>query len=345
MQKLKIALLYGGKSAEHEVSVESAKSVYSLLNRKKYKVFPIYITHKGLWFLQKSRVSVLKSVPVTPCIDKNYNIISQTGKIKLKIDVFFPVLHGPFGEDGTMQGMLELIGAAYVGSPPMASSVGMDKIIVKMIAENIEIPVSKHIVLSVKDETIYRKVKKMGYPVFVKPVSLGSSVGVTKANDATTLKQALQIAFGYDRQVMVEKAVENAREIVCAVLGTYTDAKPSLCGEVVMLTRDFYDYESKYIDTKSHDLIIPARLDKKISDKIRKMSVEIFKTLKCSGLARVDFLIDSKTKTPYFCEINTIPGLTANSLYPKLWETTAIKPTALMDKLIKIAIRDRKLKI
>lgn len=350
MPIMKIALLYGGKSAEHEVSINSAKTVYFLLSPKKYKIFPVYITKKGEWFLQKSAVTTQKIIPVTPCVNGNYNLISSNNNrlSKIKVDVFFPVLHGPFGEDGTVQGMLELLNTAYVGCPVTASAIGMDKIISKEIVKNLKIPVLEHIIVNRNEKidlkVVAVKIKKMGYPVFVKPVSLGSSLGVSRVLNAKGLKNAFKKVFRYDKQVIIEKAVKNTREIVCGVLGTFANPKTSFCGEITILTGDFYDYESKYVNIKSHNFKVPAKLDKKLSDKIRKMSAEIFKTLKCSGLARMDFLLDGKTKKFYFAEINTIPGLTNHSLYPKLWQYTGITPPELMEKLIHIALKEHKQK-
>ena len=349
MPKIKVAILYGGKSAEHDVSVNSAKTIYSLIDKKKYSVFTIYITRQGLWFIQKLGVTKETHLPAAVSMGGKYNLISQDGKkFRQKIDVFIPMLHGPYGEDGTVQGMFEMLNTAYVGCDVLSSSIGMDKIICKQLVKNLKIPVLKHVVIENEKNINYKnvlgKVKKLGLPVFVKPNSMGSSVGITKVIKQQHLKSAIAKAFKYDSQIYIEKAVDNAREIVCAVLGSKLSAKASVCGEIVVLTRQFYDYESKYVDATSHKLVMPAKISKKLSDQIRKTSVEIFKTLKCSGLARIDFFIKKGTDRFYFCEINTIPGFTEHSLYPNLWKKTGTAPRKLVEELINTALKEHSLK-
>ncbi|MFH1619347.1 MAG: D-alanine--D-alanine ligase family protein, partial [bacterium] len=260
-----------------------------------------------------------------------------------KIDVAFPMLHGPMGEDGTIQGLLELAGMPYVGCGVMASSVGMDKEISKRLAVMAGVPVLEHVVIrrehADKEGKWLKDSVKLGFPLFVKPVRLGSSVGVSRASNERELKIAVKNAFRYDTKVMIEKGINRAREIVCAVLGDETRVEASVCGEVCPKGRhEFFDYDAKYVDPEGFDLNIPAGMSDEESKRIREAAVKVFKALEGYGMARVDFLLGPGGKKFYFCEINTIPGFTSHSLYPRLWEYSGLPMRELLSRLIFLAL-------
>ena len=334
-RKLRVAVLFGGQSAEHEVSLVSAEAVIKGLDKKKYQVIPIGISKQGGWhigdntlraFKNKSKIN-LQSTPITP--DPNLN--------KFKIDVIFPVLHGTLGEDGTVQGLLELSGIPYVGAGVLGSSIGMDKIIQKMIFKSVNLPTPKFIYFTTQDKLpvmIRRVMSEIKLPCFVKPANLGSSVGISKVIDKKSLLAALKLAFKYDRRVIVEQAINKPLEIECAVLGN-DNPVASVLGQIVS-SNDFYDYDAKYVDGKSK-AIIPAPLKKTISDKIRSIAIDAYKCLDLAGMSRVDFLVQSGGKV-YLNEVNTIPGFTSISMYPKLWQASGLEFSALLDKLIVLAL-------
>jgi len=316
MKKLKIGVLFGGKSAEHEVSIMSAKNVIRALNKSKYKITPIKINKAGKF---------------------DFNIFK-------KIDVIFPVMHGPFGEDGSMQGLLKLAGVPFVGASVLGSAVGMDKDVMKRLLREAGIPVVKFIVKKIREKINFRKVKKeLGLPFFVKPANLGSSIGINKVKNEKEFKYAIKDAFKYDTKILIEEFIPG-REIECAVLG---NDKPiaSIPGEIIA-NQEFYSYDAKYID-EGAVAVIPVKLDKKTRTKIRELAVKTFKTLNCEGMGRVDFFL-AKTGKVYVNEINTIPGFTDISMYPKLWEASGIPQSKLLDILINLAIerfkKEKKLK-
>ncbi|MFH1769150.1 MAG: D-alanine--D-alanine ligase family protein [Parcubacteria group bacterium] len=328
--KIRIGVLSGGRSAEHEVSLQSAKNVIDAIDKTKYEVVSIKIDKKGKWD---------KNLKFIPLLGK------ERGSVAQSVDVVFPVLHGTFGEDGTVQGFLKLMDVPYVGCDILGSAVGMDKDIAKRLLRDAGIGIADFITVNHGDKVNFAQIKKkLGMPVFVKPANLGSSVGVSKANNKKEFEKALKEAFKYDRKVIIEESIKG-REIECAVLGN-EDPKSSLPGEVIP-KHDFYSYDAKYIDENGAILVAPAKLPKNMVKKIQQLAVQTFKTLGCEGMARVDMFLTPKGKL-VLNEINTIPGFTNISMYPKLWEVTGIPPQKLIDKLIQLALarykRDGKLK-
>lgn len=349
MKKIRVGLLFGGCSREHEVSITSAKAIANALSRdpnpSKYQVVPIYIDKNGVWHRGPQAEEVLESGQPLPlqkgevmASDRIPNPTNLEG-----IDLWFPILHGPNGEDGTVQGLLTLMQVPYVGSGVVGSAVGMDKIAMKMAFSQAGIPqvpyqgVRRSQVWS--NPCIFPKLcdeldATLGYPCFVKPANLGSSVGIFKVRSRQELEAALDAAAGYDRRIIVEAGVE-ARELECAVLGN-DYPKASVVGEI-SYNSDFYDYETKYTDGKAN-LMIPAPIDAAIASKIREMAIAAFLAVDAAGLARVDFFYIEKTGEVLLNEINTLPGFTALSMYPQLWEATGITFPELVNQLIELAL-------
>ncbi len=350
--KLKVALIFGGRSGEHEVSLMSARSVLSVLDPAKYDVTQIGITHEGKWLtgedvlgkMEQSKVSGLEQVVVSP--DPSLSgiyVVRNTSYVKLAdVDVFFPLLHGTFGEDGTIQGLFEMANAAYVGAGVVGSSVGMDKGIFKDVMRINDIPSVASIIVSRSEiekdmQSVIEKAEQVSaYPIFIKPANMGSSVGVTKCHTRSDLQEGLMEAALYDRRVLVERGVANVREIEVSVLGN-DDPRASVPGEVLP-SREFYSYESKYVDGTS-GLIIPAPLPQETAAKIQELAVRAYKAVDVAGMARVDFFIDKDTGDVYLNELNTIPGFTKISMYPKLWEATGMAYAELVDRLIELAMQ------
>ncbi len=339
----KIGVIFGGKSAEHEVSVESAKGMVQNLCLAGYKVTPIYIPQRGAW--RKADPETVSGGRVTggkiePSLEKGNFMLD--GK-PLKLDAVFPLIHGSTGEDGILQGFLELLGLPYVGSGVLASAAGMDKVLSKDIALKRGLPILPHVEISGRDKRSVdagiKAARRLGLPLFVKPVQLGSSVGVTKVKAFKDLAAAVAFAFRFDSRVMIERGVDRAREIVCGVLGSALAAGSSVPGEVRPKGQhEFFDYEAKYLDNNGMDFMVPAPISAGTALKMREFSVEIFKAIGCHGMARVDFLVNPKKESEfYFCEINTIPGFTSHSLYPVLWKNTGLNPVKLSDRLVKLA--------
>ncbi len=356
-KKIRIGILFGGRSGEHEVSLTSAASVLKALDPAKYEVVPIGITRQGRWLVGTAADKLLPAVlqngkPVTPSVDptgpKLLAINSNpSAEPRPEVDVVFPVLHGTFGEDGTIQGLLELAGIPYVGAGVLASAAGMDKDVMKKLFRDAGLPVVKW-VLVLRGEwerspaQVRKRVEKaLRYPVFVKPANLGSSVGISKVRKRGELAAALDLAAQYDRKVLVEKRVD-AREIECAVLGN-DRPEASVPGEIIPVN-EFYDYEAKYVKEGSK-LIIPARLTAAQSQRVRELAIGAFQAIDCAGMSRVDFLLDRKTGKIYVNEINTIPGFTPISMYPKLWEASGVPYPRLLDRLIELALERQQEKI
>jgi D-alanine-D-alanine ligase len=353
-RKLKIAVLFGGRSGEHEVSLDSARSVLGVLDPQKYEVFQVGITHEGTWLTgPDARLSMEKghSEGLLPCVilpDPSkpwlYTLHStdhtQTLEKLTDLDVVFPVLHGTYGEDGTLQGLLEMTDLAYVGAGVTGSSVGMDKAVFKDIMIATGIPTVESILVLRSEiekdiEAVIRRAETVAsYPLFIKPANLGSSVGITKCSQRADLGEALLEAAAYDRRVLVERGLD-AREIEVSVLGN-DDPQASVPGEVLP-SREFYSYESKYIDGTS-GLLIPAPLPSGIAEEIHRMAVSAFKAIDCAGMARVDFFLEKTTGTVYLNELNTIPGFTSISMYPKLWEASGLSYARLVDRLVELAL-------
>jgi D-alanine-D-alanine ligase len=351
-KKLHVAVIFGGRSGEHEVSLMSARSVLSVLDPVKYEVTQIGITHEGTWLTGENVLDQFennKTDGLIPCVvfpdpsEKGiYAIEGVSGLRKwMNVDIFFPVLHGTFGEDGTLQGLFELADVAYVGAGVVGSSVGMDKGVFKdvMIANDIPV-VEMMVVLRAEIEKdmldVIEKAEKISdYPLFTKPANLGSSVGVTKCNNRSDLQEGLMEASTFDRRVLIQQGVGNAREIEVSVLGN-DEPVASVCGEVLP-SREFYSYESKYIDGTS-GLVIPAQLPNEISECIREYAVRAYKAIDCAGMARVDFFVEKDTNRIYLNELNSIPGFTKISMYPKLWEASGLPYNKLVDRLIELAM-------
>lgn len=383
MAKLRVGILFGGRSGEHEVSLLSAASVLKAIDKTKYDVVPIGITKDGRWLTAESAERLLKGdrgagekhlragdpestpgaavlatgeavvVPPEPVrregglapFQTDASTLRRASDRAINVDVIFPVLHGTFGEDGTIQGLLELADIAYVGAGVLGSAAGMDKDVMKALFLSAGLPIVKHVtVLRSAWESAPKKVEKivesrLKYPVFVKPANLGSSVGISKAHDRKELGPAIEEAAKFDRKIVIEEGVggkkQKAREIECSVLGN-EDPKASVAGEIVPC-KEFYDYDAKYLDEGS-ELVIPAKITKPEMKKVQELAVAAFRAVDCSGLARVDFLMDPKSRKLYVNEINTMPGFTAISMYPKLWAASGLGYTDLIDRLIQLGI-------
>lgn len=337
--KKKVAVLFGGQSTEHEVSRVSATSVLKNIDVTKYDLYPIGITRDGLWFEYTGKVDNIESGEWEK--DQFFKV-PQGQKILFnkEVDVVFPVMHGLFGEDGTIQGMCKLLNVPCVGPGVMSSAICMDKVYTKYLLENFNIKQADYVVINAheyvenKDILIEKIEKKLGYAVFIKPSNSGSSVGITKAHNKEELILGVEEALKYDRKILVEKAI-NAREIEVAVLGNdYPEA--SVPGEVIP-AKEFYDYEAKY-KSEASKLLIPAALSEAKLEDIKEEAIKIYKILDCAGMARVDFLVDKETEDVYLNEVNTIPGFTKISMYPKMWQATGKNFGALIDELIELAI-------
>ncbi len=336
-QKRKVALLFGGRSAEHEISLLSAVSIYKNLNPKKFEIISIYINKKGDWKVVESPLlspEALNAGSFSSFLPWNKNASSST----IEADIYFPVLHGPYGEDGTLQGLLEMADVPFAGASVLDSAVGMDKAVSKIILKAKNLPVVEHLIFLEKEwrenkESILSEIReKLPLPRFVKPACLGSSVGISKVRDENETPAALNEAFRYDRKIVVEEGIVG-RELECSVLGN-EEPEASLPGEIIPF-REFYDYKDKYIEGKTR-FVIPAKLTPSQTEEIQRLSVDAFKALGCSGMARVDFLRDGKTEKIYVSEINTIPGFTEISMYPKLWEVSGLSFPHLLEKLIEL---------
>jgi len=374
VKKLRVGVVYGGRSGEHEVSVASAASIIKHLDRARYQPVPIRIEKDGRWtiadraptaisaadVIEHARVQAAR--PARP--GREAHMVAHPGEetvltierrsdgepaedgstavvTGLGLDVIFPVLHGPYGEDGTVQGLLELANVPYVGAGVLGSAVGMDKAVMKMLFVAHGLPIPKYIATTrrewERDSTglTTRVARDLGYPVFVKPANLGSSVGISKAKNDEELREAMRVAAEFDRKIVIEAAVPKAREIECAVLGN-DDPEASVPGEIIP-SREFYDYEAKYLDEGSR-LLIPAPLTEAQASTVRRLSVEAFRAVDGAGMSRVDFLMDGATGEMFLNEVNTIPGFTTVSMYPKMWEATGLAYPALIDKLIALAL-------
>jgi D-alanine-D-alanine ligase len=384
MKKIRVGILFGGRSGEHEVSLLSANSVLKAIDRSKYDVIPVGITKQGQWVtaagaerllagespspqrqlragdpeatsaaavLRKGESVLVPPVPSQALVpfERPAAMASSSPDNVLSVDVIFPVLHGTFGEDGTIQGLFELADIAYVGSGVLGSATGMDKDAMKRLFASAKLPIVKHITLlrgeweKSPKKIVTRVEAALKYPLFVKPANLGSSVGITKAHDRKELGPAIELAAQFDRRIVVEQGVggkgKKPRELEVAVLGNDTP-EASVVGEVVPI-KEFYDYEAKYLSEGS-DLIVPARLTKAESKQVREMAIRAFQACDCSGLARVDFLMEpGKSGRIYVNEINTLPGFTSISMYPRLWAASGVPYPQLIDRLIALALERR----
>lgn len=348
--KKKVCVVFGGRSAEHEVSIHSALSVFGALDDSKYEGLLLGMDKSGAWRLGRDAscienpgnaklVAIRDSTPeVIPSARPGGGarlLSADTGEVAAEVDVFFPVMHGTLGEDGALQGFFRVLDTPFAGADVLGSAVGMDKDIMKRLLTEASFPVTPSRVLRRGEAWLPATalVEELGLPIFVKPCNLGSSVGINRVTEAGELIPAVEEALLYDDKVIVETAVEG-REIECAVLGDATP-RASLCGEIVP-TRDFYSYEAKYVDEEAARLIAPADLTPAVLEKIQKLAIECFKTLECSGMARVDFFLEGDGRI-LVNEVNTIPGFTNISMYPKLWELSGLPYPDLLDSLIELA--------
>ncbi len=353
--KLTVGVLFGGRSGEHAVSLRSAASVMEAMDRDRYRVFPVGITEQGRWLAGGDPMAALQNNEIPgDCFHAVLDVDPQKPRLLLldpgeperihefvDLDLVFPVLHGPYGEDGTLQGLLELAGLPYAGSGVLASAAGMDKVVMKILFRHMGLPVGDFIYFNSirwsheKDQLMEQVKQKLGYPCFVKPANLGSSVGVSKASDPSSLVTGVEEAMRYDSKVVVEAFIKG-REIECSILG---DEAPlaSVPGEIIPCN-EFYDYWAKYIDNRS-DLIIPAPMDESMEQKVKEYAIAAFQAVELSGLARVDFFLDEEANQLYVNEVNTMPGFTSISMYPKLWEASGVPYPELIDRLIQIALQ------
>lgn len=361
MDKLNVLLIFGGKSGEHEVSIVSALSVYKALDKNKYNVLMVGIDKSGRWLLpdqtqlltqadnprliklnkEKETIGLLPFPTEHGLVPMSPSQIATSQTVARRIDVVMPILHGPHGEDGTVQGLFELANLPYVGAGVLGSAVGMDKAVAKSLLRDAGLPVTPYVVVRRFDyqknpeHFLHQVEKEFGYPYFVKPANMGSSVGVNKVKNAAEAASKFADAFLYDTKVLVEQSIA-ARELECSVLGHH-EPQASCIGEIIP-QHEFYTYEAKYMDENGADLCIPAQISKSQSDHIRELAVRAFQVLECSGMARVDFFLDKDNGAVYINEINTLPGFTSISMYPKLWEASGLAYSKLLDRLIELAL-------
>jgi D-alanine-D-alanine ligase len=343
--KLRVGVIYGGRSGEHEVSIVSAASIFKHLDRSRFEPVPIRIDKEGRWVLGDKEPTAISAGDVAASGPAGaLQVTEPTAAIGGGIDVVFPILHGPYGEDGTVQGLLELANVPYVGAGVLGSALGMDKAVSKSVFAAHGLPQVPYLTITARQwqtaprEISNRVASDLGYPVFVKPANLGSSVGISKAAAEGDLDPAIRTAFDYDRKIVIEAGVPNAREIECAVLGN-DEPEASLPGEIVVSHRDgFYSYEAKYLDPSGATPRIPADLTPEVTAQVRRLSVDAFRALDLAGMARVDFFLDGRDGALYLNEVNTLPGFTAISMYPKMWEATGLSYPDLLTRLLTLAI-------
>ncbi len=355
MNKKNVVVIFGGQSPEHEVSLNSASMIISNMNEEKYYIIPIGITKEGQWLIYDGPVEHIKTgewkkygTPAIISPDATQKSILKIIGDKIKkipVDVIFPVLHGKWGEDGTIQGLFEMAQIPYVGDGVLSSCVSMDKVFTKMIAKSVNIEQAKYLWFYTYElehcENILNQIEKeLQYPCFIKPANTGSSVGITKAHNREELKKALYYAAKFDTKVIAEEFIDG-REIECSVLGNENPIASGV-GEIFSAA-EFYDYDAKYNNAESKT-VVPAELDKEITDKIRKIAIKIFKAVEGTGLARVDFLIQKNTNRIIFNELNTMPGFTSISMYPMLWEAEGKSKELLIDELITLAFSKQQCK-
>lgn len=357
VEKINVMVIFGGKSGEHEISLISATSILKAMDKDKYNIIMVGITKEGIWKLYQGPVDQIeggnweklvakaeeKGFKSELCLlptGKGHGIVTLSNGKTQKIDVIFPVLHGPYGEDGTIQGLFEMMDVPYVGAGVLGSSVAMDKAVAKKLLQADNIPQAEFEVIMFnqykkdKMEIINKIEDHFEYPVFVKPANMGSSVGISKAYDREKLKEAIELAGKYDRKIVIEETI-NGREIECAVLGN-EDPIASVLAEIIP-SSDFYDYHDKYISGTSQ-FEIPANLSENLTKNVQNMAIKVYKILDCKGLSRVDFFVENKTNRILLNEVNTMPGFTKISMYPKMMEATGIEYKELIDRLIELAM-------
>ncbi len=340
---MNVGIIFGGRSAEHDVSIMSARYVTRMVQALNYTPTLMYIDRWGRWWFdaiaERALAEGASIIPEPPMPPAPAELLPPIERLA-QVDVVFPVLHGPFGEDGTLQGIFEVVGVPYVGSGVTGSAVGMDKVVAKHVFRAVDLPVLPYVVVYVHEvrdasaEVVARVEAELSYPVFVKPANLGSSVGISKVHSAGDLVDALFTAARYDSKIVVEQGI-SAREIEVGVLGNYTP-RASVVGEVVP-GREWYDYEAKYVDEGTR-LLIPAPIAEDVADAAREMAIRAFRAVEATGLARVDFLLDKEAGTLYINEVNTMPGFTQVSMYPKVWEASGVPGEVLVDTLIQLGL-------
>ena len=352
-RKRRVAVLFGGRSAEHEISCVSARSVIDALDPETTEVVPIGITRDGSWHLlpgppalpaatgRMTEIVAEAGAAVELAVESGSRELVAADGSRRPIDIVFPVLHGPRGEDGAVQGMLELAGVPYVGAGVLGSAIGMDKAVQKVLFGAAGLSVVPHEVVRESEweedpEGVSARIAGLGFPVFTKPATLGSSVGIVKVHDSQELAGGLDEAFRYAQKAVVEKGLEGIREIECAVLGN-DDPVASVAGEIVPTGHEFYDYEAKYLDDRGAQLLVPADLKPDVMELVQRMAVTAFRTIECSGMARVDFFLRGEDEV-WVNEINTIPGFTHISMYPKLWEASGLSYPKLVERLLDLAV-------
>jgi D-alanine-D-alanine ligase len=344
MNKTRIGVIFGGRSGEHDVSIRSAKTVIEQIDKNKYKVTPLAIGRDGIWLSPKQSVALFpletRLILNEELSNESVNLIRDADNF----DVVFPVLHGTFGEDGTIQGLFEMANLPYVGCGVLASSCGMDKVFMKTLFNDANLPMCKYVWFlrneweKTSDVIIKQIEKQLGFPCFVKPANLGSSVGVTMAKDAESLRKGIELAAEYDRKIIVEEGLD-MREIECAVIGN-DDPKASLPGEYIINdeSKAFLDYTEKYTGTGNNQFVVPAPISPELTEKLQEMAIDAFKAVDGSGLSRVDFFLRKDTGALLINEINTLPGLTDASGYPKMWKGSGLEFSQVIDTLVTLAI-------
>lgn len=347
--KKRIGLVFGGRSGEHEVSILSAQSIAAALDKEKYEVIPIGIDKAGEWRLgSESRALLVQSQPQLTCINQEAPALiavagegqallkdPASGEVRTGIDVFFPIVHGTYGEDGSLQGLLRLLDVPFVGAGVLGSAVGMDKEVMKRLLRDAGICIGDFVTLRESDSATFDDIAgRLGTPFFVKPANMGSSVGISKVTSKEQFEKAIDEAFQYDTKVVIEEFIAG-REIECSVLGN-DSPQASVPGEIIV-NADFYSYEAKYLDEHGAALEIPAKLDPETTQRVQAIAVDAFKALECAGMARVDMFL-KEDGTLVMNEINTLPGFTRISMYPKLWEASGLPYPQLLDKLVELAI-------
>ena len=351
MKKLKVGVIFGGMSTEHDVSIVSGTAIIENLNKEKYEIFPIYIDKTGKWYKYTKNIEEIVTLKVGETIEELEKITNEFEYLS-NLDIVFPALHGLYGEDGTIQGLLELLKIKYVGCKVLSSSICMDKVYAKAILEKAQIPQANYSYIKAEnneyiyiysnfdeeklnlDEIILKIEEKLGFPVFVKPSNSGSSVGIKKAKNKKELKEAIKYASQYDTKILIEEEIIG-REVECAVLGNH-EIKATCVGEILP-AEDFYTFDAKYKNSESK-VIIPAKIEKEKQEEIKNLAIKAFKAVDGKGLSRVDFFIKKSDNKVYINEINTMPGFTQISMYPKLWEKSGIEYSKLLDNLINLIV-------
>lgn len=350
-----VLLLCGGRSGEHEISLISAKCILDAMDRNQYAPVVVGISKNGVWYLEEEKTFYTgelradkialnedaERVTLAPYLQPNGRARLEAGGRIIEFDVVFPILHGPFGEDGTLQGMLDMIGVPYVGSNCGSSWNCMDKVLTKTLCNEAKIPSAPFVWVGTLDEVKDKdaEIKKLGFPLFVKPSRMGSSVGVSKVSDAGQLRPAVEAALKHDSKVLIEKGI-SGREIECAVLGLNRSAKASVPGEIVVSKKiGWYSYEAKYLLKDGAETLTPAPLDEKISKEVQEFALRVFRTLECDGLARVDLFLENGTNKLFLNEVNTLPGFTPISMYPQMWQASGVSYPQLISKLLELAVQ------